>query len=179
MGISACKGLHSQMCHCKCIWQLIPLCCLRPMSVALQRNTIRDLNTGHVYLLDTEEDITDLPSHSGYTDVVSGTKMSADEFDRALGLASYIGVKSWPQFAVLRHACHLFMQHTCIQDRTLPQKNCNSSNAALHTSVTRHCMMRHMTMECQARIQWHLVSLVMTVPFCSCLTFRECPATSA
>ncbi|KAK9791592.1 hypothetical protein WJX73_008422 [Symbiochloris irregularis] len=58
-----------------------------------QRNTIRDLNTGHVYLLDTEEDIADLPAHSGYTDVVSGTKMSAEEFDRALGLASYIGTR--------------------------------------------------------------------------------------
>ena len=62
----------------------------------LQRNTIRDIDTGQVYVLDTEDDsggALDLPKNSaGYTDVVSGNKMTAEEFDRALGLAGVLGV---------------------------------------------------------------------------------------
>ena len=60
-----------------------------------QRNTIRDMDTGQVYLLDAGEEVgadAGLGRSSPYTDVVSGTKMSAEEFDRALGLAASIVV---------------------------------------------------------------------------------------
>lgn len=59
-----------------------------------QRNTIRDIDTGQVYVLDVEdEQVPDSAddTHGGYTDVISGTKMSPAEFDRVLGLAGTLG----------------------------------------------------------------------------------------
>lgn len=63
----------------------------------LQRNTIRDIDTGQVYVLDVEdEQVPDSAddTHGGYTDVISGTKMSPAEFDRVLGLAGTLGVST-------------------------------------------------------------------------------------
>ena len=68
-------------------------------TCVVQRNTIRDIDTGQVFVLDTGEGggVLDLPKNSaGYTDMVSGTKMTADEFDRALGLAGVLGVCAVP-----------------------------------------------------------------------------------
>ena len=53
-----------------------------------------------MYVLDTGEQDDDgsplhLPKNSaGYTDVVSGNKMTAEEFDQVLGLAGVLGVRS-------------------------------------------------------------------------------------
>ena len=68
-----------------------------PAPPALQRYTIRDLNTGQLYALNNDAS----PHSSGnidaggperVTDLISGQELSLDEFEAALGLSAVLDV---------------------------------------------------------------------------------------
>lgn len=70
---------------------------LHPALPALQRYTIRDLNTGQLYALNNDAS----PHSSGnidvggperVTDLISGQELSLDEFEAALGLSAVLDV---------------------------------------------------------------------------------------
>ena len=67
--------------------------------VALQKYTIRNMDTGEVYVLDgddpprTEGLARSSAGSQGVTDVMSGNKMTFEELDRALGLQKTIAVR--------------------------------------------------------------------------------------
>ena len=63
----------------------------------LQRYTIRDLNTGQLYVLDGDEgpaspDDPASPASSRVTDVIQGRQLSLDEFEQVLGLNAVLEV---------------------------------------------------------------------------------------
>ena len=67
------------------------------LVTAVQKYTIRNMDTGEVYVLDGDDPpVTEGMSRSGsqgVTDVMSGNKMTFDELDQALGLQKTIAVR--------------------------------------------------------------------------------------
>ena len=67
------------------------------LLLALQRYTIRDLNTGQLYVLDGDGDGASpndpaMPASGLVTDVIQGRQLSLDEFEQVLGLNAVLEV---------------------------------------------------------------------------------------
>lgn len=63
----------------------------------MQRYTIRDLNTGQLYVLDGDEGIASpddrgSPASGRVTDIIQGRQLSLDEFEQLLGLNAVLEV---------------------------------------------------------------------------------------
>lgn len=63
----------------------------------MQRYTIRDLNTGQLYVLDGDEgtaspDDPVSPASGTVTDIIQGRQLSLDEFEQLLGLNAVLEV---------------------------------------------------------------------------------------
>lgn len=68
---------------------------------AMQRYTIRDLNTGQLYVLDGDEGIASpddpgSPASGIVTDIIQGRQLSLDEFEQLLGLNAVLEVLFTP-----------------------------------------------------------------------------------
>ena len=67
-------------------------------TAGLQRYTIRDLNTGQLYVLDGDEgplspDDPASPASGTVTDIIQGRQLSLDEFEQVLGLNAVLEVR--------------------------------------------------------------------------------------
>lgn len=63
----------------------------------MQRYTIRDLNTGQLYVLDGDEGVASpddavSPASGTVTDIIQGRQLSLDEFEQLLGLNAVLEV---------------------------------------------------------------------------------------
>ena len=63
----------------------------------MQRYTIRDLNTGQLYVLDGDDGIVSpdgpaSPASGTVTDIIQGRQLSLDEFEQLLGLNAVLEV---------------------------------------------------------------------------------------
>ena len=100
-------------------WHRRPVNCLFSVSkwaslvcAALQRYTIRDLNTGQLYVLDGDEGPASpydpaSPASSRVTDVIQGRQLSLDEFEQLLGLNAVLEVCFATEFDIF---CNLKSQ---------------------------------------------------------------------
>lgn len=79
------------------------------MFAGVQRYTIRDLNTGQLYVLDGDQDSAspdgpESPAAAGrVTDVIQGRQLSLDEFEQLLGLNAVLEVMPKPEHRYIAH----------------------------------------------------------------------------
>ena len=92
------------------------LLCHRQTAAGLQRYTIRDLNTGQLYVLDGDEgpmspDDPASPASGTVTDIIQGRQLSLDEFEQVLGLNAVLEVLSGsiPTSFLACNSAHLYV----------------------------------------------------------------------
>ena len=97
---------------------------LRSAVPALQRYTIRDLNTGQLYALNNDASLhssgnIDVGGPERVTDLISGQELSLDEFEAALGLSAVLDVSMHGKSMHAGWGCQLLLMQLTIEPTQL------------------------------------------------------------